>query len=187
MRQSILFAFAALSLAACKEDSAMLPQPVEMSAEAVGFYCQMDLLTHDGPKGQIHLSGLPEPIFFSQVKDTIAYLHMPEQSHDVLVAFVQDMSNAQSWAKPGAWIAAHEALYVTGSDQMGGMGAPEFVPFSQEAAANAFIAKHGGTLQRYDEIGTADVLTVAASEPHSEDHSDIAKRLDALAPSDRSN
>jgi len=187
MRPIFLIALAPLLLSACKEDTAALPDPVEMSAEAVGFYCQMDLLTHDGPKGQIHLSGAPAPIFFSQVRDTIAYLHMPEQNYSVIVAFVQDMSNAQSWAQPGAWIAVDKALYVTGSDQMGGMGAPEFVPFSDEAAATAFIARHGGTLQRFDQITSQDVLTTPAPEPGSENPSDIANRLRALAPATRTN
>jgi len=187
MRQCLLIALAALSLSACKEDSAAMPQPVEMSAEAVGYYCQMDLLNHDGPKGQIHLAGLPAPIFFSQVRDTIAYLHMPEQNHAVQVAYVQDMANAESWAKPGAWIAADKALYVTGSDQMGGMNAPEFVPFSEEAAAVAFIASHGGALLRFDEIRPQDALADASPEPAAAVQSDIANRLRALAPADRSN
>lgn len=185
MKHSIMIALALLTLTACKEKSATLPQPVEMSAEAVGFYCQMDLLEHEGPKGQIHLTGLPEPLFFSQARDTIAYLHMPEQNHAVQVAYVQDMANAKSWAEPGAWIAADKAIYVAGSDQMGGMGAPEFVPFSTEAAAAGFIASHGGTLLRFDQITPRDVLTGADPKPTDADQSDIANRLRALAPADR--
>lgn len=182
MKPRFLIALMALSLSACREDEAALPLPVELTAEAVGYYCQMDLLTHDGPKGQVHLSGMPAPLFFSQVKDTIAYLHMPEQSHAVEVAYVQDMSDAQSWAQPGTWIAVDAAVYVAGSDRMGGMGAPEFVPFSNEAAATAFIAEHGGAMLRYDEITAQDVLTVAAPVSGSDDQSDITERLRALSP-----
>jgi copper chaperone NosL len=185
MRPGHLIALTILLLSACKEDSAALPPPVAISAEAVGFYCQMDLLTHEGPKGQIHLAGLPAPIFFSQVRDTLAYLHMPEQSHAVEVAYVQDMANAQSWAKPGAWIAADTAIYVAGSDQMGGMGAPEFVPFSDATAAAAFIAVHGGALLRFDQIRPQDVLAPETAKPEATDQSDIATRLRALAPADR--
>ncbi|MEB8387057.1 nitrous oxide reductase accessory protein NosL [Rhodobacteraceae bacterium KMM 6894] len=187
MKQSILIALAVLMLSACKEEKSALPQAVEMSAEAVGFYCQMDLLEHDGPKGQIHLAGLPEPIFFSQARDTIAYLHMPEQNHAVQVAYVQDMANAKSWAEPGAWIAVDEAIYVAGSDQMGGMGAPEFVPFSTEAAAAGFITRHGGTLLHFDQITPQDVLAGENPEPLAANQSDIAKRLRALAPANRTN
>jgi len=177
----------ALSLSACKEEHADLPAAIEMSAEAVGFYCQMDLLNHDGPKGQIHLAGMPAPIFFSQVKDTIAYLHMPEQSHAVQVAYVQDMADARSWAQPGPWIMAKDALYVIGSDKMGGMDAPEFVPFSDETAAAAFIAEHGGTLVQFNDITAADTLTAPEPDPKAEPQSDIAQRLHALSSADRSN
>jgi len=187
MMRSILIALAVLSLSACKTETAALPQPVEMSAEAVGYYCQMDLLEHDGPKGQIHLAGLLAPIFFSQVRDTIAYLHMPEQSHAVEVAYVQDMADAESWAKPGAWIAVDKAIYVVGSDQMGGMEAPEFVPFSSEAAAVAFTKRHGGALLRFEDITAQDVLAAASVEPAPSNQSDIANRLRALAPKDRTN
>ncbi|MFT6649510.1 nitrous oxide reductase accessory protein NosL [Pseudophaeobacter arcticus] len=187
MKPGILIALAALLLSACKEDETALPLPIEMTAEAVGYYCQMDLLNHEGPKGQIHLAGMAAPIFLSQVRDTIAYLHMPEQSHAVQATYVQDMANAESWAKPGSWIAANKALYVVGSDQMGGMGAPEFVPFSDEAAAANFIANHGGALLRFDEIKPQDVLSGAAPELAAADQSDIANRLRALAPADRTN
>ncbi|MDF1856043.1 nitrous oxide reductase accessory protein NosL [Pseudooceanicola sp.] len=187
LRSGLLIAVTTLLLAGCKEDSVSLPQPVDMSAEAVGFYCQMDLLNHDGPKGQIHLSGLQAPIFFSQVRDTIAYLNMPEQSHAVLVAYVQDMSGDVSWARPGGWIAADSAIYVTGSAMMGGMDAPEFVPFSDPVAAAAFAQTHGGVLRRFDELGSQEAAIGAVATPGPEDDSNIADRLRALAPADRTN
>lgn len=165
-------------LVGCKEELAETPAPVDLTAEAVGYYCQMELLEHVGPKGQIHLEGMPEPIFFSQVRDAIAYLHMPEQSHAVRATYVQDMTGA-SWAKPGAWIAADQAIYVIGSDRVGGMGAPEFVPFSDEAAALDFAALRGGEVQRFEQIASEDVLAPVESE-HMPDTHDMASRLDAL-------
>lgn len=181
MRAILLLTFAALALAACKEDEAVnLPEPVELSTEAVGYYCQMDLLEHAGPKGQIHLAGMPAPIFFSQVRDAIAYLHMPEQSHAVLATYVQDMAGAASWERPAGWIAVAEAVYVVGSDRMGGMGAPEFVPFSDIAGAEAFMAGHGGAIRRFDEITAADVLTTD-TPPTDTAEGDMAERLRALS------
>ncbi|MDF0602431.1 nitrous oxide reductase accessory protein NosL [Psychromarinibacter sp. C21-152] len=180
MTRLLLLTLSALALAACKEDIAELPAPVELTAGAVGHYCQMDLLTHDGPKGQIHLDGMAAPLFFSQVKDAIAYLHMPEQAHAVVATYVQDMAGADSWAEPAGWVEVSEAVYVIGSDRMGGMGAPEFVPFSDEAAARAFVVDHGGALRRFDEIAAADVLNTAPPEPHATD-TDIAARLGALS------
>lgn len=183
----ILALLALLALAACKEDTAALPPPVDLTAEAVGYYCQMDLLDHDGPKGQIHLDGMPAPIFFSQVRDTLAYLHMPEQSHAVRAVYVQDMTGA-TWDRPGPWIAADRAVYVAGSDRMGGMDAPEFVPFSDEAAARAFSDIHGGTLRPYADITAGELLATEPPAPGpAPDASDIAARLGALAQPDRSN
>ncbi|MBV7378913.1 nitrous oxide reductase accessory protein NosL [Maritimibacter dapengensis] len=167
-----------LILAACKEDVAAVPEPVEMTEEALGYYCQMALVEHDGPKGQAHLEGMPAPIFFSQVRDVIAYLHMPEQSHAVAIAYVQDMTNA-TWEAPGAWMPAREALYVAGSDAIGGMGASEFVPFSDKESAEAFVHDHGGRIVAFADIRTEDVLGDAAPAENS-DSDDINARLEAL-------
>ena len=185
MRWMILVALSTLAVSACKKEQAAAPIPVDLSAEAVGYYCQMDLLEHDGPKGQIHLQGMPAPIFFSQVRDAIAYLHMPEQSHAVTATYVQDMAGAESWGKPAGWIAATDAFYVIGSDVMGGMGAPEFVPFSDPARAEDFIADHGGELRRFDDIAAPDVLQTEA--PQTASTSDMASRLKALTGKTGSN
>lgn len=174
----ILFALTLFLVAACKEELAERPGPVPLTAEAVGYYCQMNLLEHEGPKGQIHLDGMPAPIFFSQVRDTLTYLNMPEQNYAVRATYVQDMAHADSWASPGAWIVAEEALYVVGSDRKGGMGAPEFVPFSDAASAQTFATQHGGSVRRFDQIGAADLAPPEASHPPHDD--DIAARLKAL-------
>lgn len=169
---------ACLVLAACKEELADRPQPVALTGESVGHYCQMELLDHAGPKGQIHLDGMPAPLFFSQVKDAIAYLHMPEQSHAVRAIYVQDMGGTATWEAPGGWIVAEDAIYVVGSDRMGGMGAPEFVPFSTAEDAKAFAQMHGGELRDFDRIGVADTLAPVSVETENDD--DVAARLHAL-------
>lgn len=169
-----------LLIAACREDTVQVPAAVDMTEDALGFYCQMELAEHDGPKGQAHLDGMPAPIFFSQVRDVIAYLHMPEQSHAVQAAYVQDMSGAD-WSAPGDWMRVEDALYVAGSDAVGGMGAAEFVPFSDRAAADAFVSRHGGQVLAYGEIRTGDVLGAApAAGETAPDSSDISARLKAL-------
>lgn len=175
-----LFLFSLLALASCKEDAANLPAPVDLTEEALGYYCQMALVEHDGPKGQAHLDGIPAPVFFSQVRDVIAYLHMPEQSHAVKVAYVQDMTNAD-WAVPGDWIEVQEALYVAGSDAVGGMGAAEFVPFSDPIAAEAFARDHGGRVLSFADIRAEDVLGGKAPEAEAApDTDDINARLKGL-------
>lgn len=184
--KALLVLCVGLALAGCREDDTALPAPVDLSVEAVGYYCQMDLLNHAGPKGQIHLDGMPAPIFFSQVRDAIAYLHMPEQSHAVRATYVQDMAGAASWDRPARWIGVTEAVYVVGSDRMGGMDAPEYVPFSDRAEAQKFITRHGGSLRRFQDFTAAEVL--ASDAPKQEDRpNDMSLRLKALSGEDRSN
>ena len=172
--------FASMSLGGCKGDRIAGPAPVEMTPEAVGFYCQMNLLEHDGPKAQVHLEGMPAPLFFSQVRDAIAYLNMPEQSHAVVATYVQDMSGAR-WEAPGAWVEVSTPVYVIGSDARGGMEAPEFVPFTDTVAAEAFVREHGGRIEAFDGITAEDALTNAPGETGDEQVSDIGARLDALS------
>lgn len=187
MRGPGILICALLALAACREDQAALPGPVAITAESAGYYCQMGLLEHVGPKGQIHLDGLEAPIFFSQVRDVIAYLHMPEQSHAVLVSYVQDMSGA-TWAEPGPWIPAEQAYYVIGSDMSGGMEAPEFVPFSDPDAARAFVVEHGGRMRSFADITAREALAPAVSGPGAlsdPDGEDMSARLRALDSKER--
>ena len=173
-----------LALAACKEEVAQDVTPVGLSPDAVGHYCQMTLLEHDGPKAQAHLAGLPgAPLFFSQVRDVVAYLRMPEQSHEVVAVWVNDMGAAgASWDAPGAqnWINAQDALFVVGADVVGGMGAPELVPFSDRTAAQGFAAIHGGAVMALDEIPDAAVLA-PVDLVHDTDDSAFQDRLRALS------
>lgn len=175
-----------LGLAACREEVAQDTTPVEMTAETLGHFCQMNLLDHPGPKAQVHLEGMPgTPLFFSQVRDAIAYARLPEQSHPILAIQVNDMgAPGATWADPGQgnWIDAEDAFFVLGSAREGGMGAPEAVPFGTEDAARVFAANEGGTVMRLPEI--PDRLVLAPAEPGSAgtaDDADFENRLRALS------
>ncbi len=150
-------------LAACNEDIAQaeLPVAIPMTAEAVGHYCQMDILEHDGPKAQVHLAHLREPLWFSQVRDGIAYLKSPEQDGEVRILYVNDMGTAKSWSEPGeaSWIDATEAYFVVGSNAIGGMGAPEIVPFARLEKAQDFASSRGGAIKRLGDVSADDVLS----------------------------
>ena len=156
MRPTLLLAMAlplTLALAACKDD-AVVPEPLVMTDEALGFYCQMYLTDHAGPKGQVFLDGYAQPVWFSQVADVAAYRGDPERPASIAAIYVSDMGAAESWAVPGPanWIDAAAAHYVVGSNQAGGMGLPEAIPFGTEAAAAAFAAEHGGKVVGWDEV-----------------------------------
>lgn len=180
MKRALLFA---LLLAACREEVAQNTDPLALLPETVGHFCQMHLLEHEGPKGQVHLEGLPGmPLFFSQVSDLVVYLRLPEQSHKVLALYVSDMGAAgATWADPGAtnWIDARSAHYVVGAAVEGGMGAPEVVPFAKAATAQAFAAERGGAVMRLNDIPDRAVTAPVSAAAQGED--DYARRLKALS------
>ncbi len=145
---------ALIALAACKEEARVAPDPVPMTQEALGYFCQMNIADHGGPKGQIHLAGHLQPLFFAQARDVVAYLKTPEREAEIVAVYVSDMGAAPSWRHPGDsnWIPADQATYVVGADVAGGMGAPEIVPFANAQAANDFIATYGGSQMSLDQI-----------------------------------
>ncbi len=165
MRAVKVFAllFAAASLAACQPGggTGQVPGPTTLSEEAAGHYCQMIILDHEGPKAQAHLAGFEAPLWFSQVRDGLAYLKSPEQSARLVVMYVNDMGNAQSWSNPGVdnWINVEDAFFVVGSDAVGGMGVQEIVPFSDQQKAQAFARERGGEVVRLSDISAESVLS----------------------------
>lgn len=163
MKIAAIVLLSALATAGCREDVAklVLPEPIALTEEAAGHYCQMVILEHQGPKAQVHLAGYSAPLWFSQVRDGLVYLKSPEQSAEILVLYVNDMGVAASWTEPGEdnWIPATEAHFVVGSDATGGMGAPEIVPFSEPQKASRFAANHGGTVMQLHDIPAEAVLS----------------------------
>lgn len=137
------------------------PDPVSMTAEAVGHYCQMNVLEHEGPKAQIHISGLSEPLWFSQVRDAVVFTRLPEETSPVAAIYVSDMGRADSWADPGPenWIDSDLAYFVIESRQAGGMGAPEVIPFGDRNDAETFTRRNGGRVVRFAEIPEDYVLS----------------------------
>lgn len=143
-----------------QQEEAAMPEPFALTDDAIGRYCGMNVLEHDGPKGQIILSRIPEPIWFSSARDVVAFTHMPDEPKTVAAIYVSDMGAAESWENPGTdnWIDARQAFYVIGSSLRGGMGAAETVPFSTEEAAQDFTSRHGGQIVRFDKIPVSYVL-----------------------------
>jgi copper chaperone NosL len=181
-----LFILGLTLLAGCQQKTAQDTTPQDMTAETLGHYCQMNLLEHPGPKGQVFLEGMPAPLFFSQVRDVIAYMRGPEQMAPIVAVYVNDMgAPGATWDHPGDgnWIAVDKAIYVVGSTRQGGMGAPETVPFSSTEKAQSFARAEGGRVLALDEITDDMVLTPVETEPKSDagnDDADFQERLRAL-------
>lgn len=145
---------ALVALTACKEDIVVAPAATPLTEEALSYFCQMNIAEHGGPKGQIHLAGHAQPLFFAQVRDLVAYLKSPEREAEITAIYVSDMGVAPSWDQPGTdnWTAAETAFFVVGAGVAGGMGAPEIVPFATQQAADDFIATFGGRAMSMKQI-----------------------------------
>lgn len=173
MKPSVLCAVlgAALFLASCnKQDEVVAPPPFALTEDAMGRYCGMNVLEHPGPKGQIILQQVPEAIWFSSARDTLAFTMLPEEPRDIAAIYVSDMGKAPNWEEPGAenWIDAKTAFFVIGSSRRGGMGTEEAVPFSSEADARAFAGTHGGRVVRFEEM-PHDYILGSGAEASPED------------------
>jgi copper chaperone NosL len=173
---AIVAVLAAVCMAGCDRDTALsgaAPAAVALHAEATGHYCGMLLSAHEGPKGQIHLASRTQPVWFSSVRDTIAFTRLPEEPRDIAAVYVSDMARSQYYEQPdpNAWVEARAAWFVVESEMRGGMGAPEAVPFSDAQAAEAFRARHGGRVVKLADIpdsyvlGPVDLGTGAAAKP----------------------
>jgi copper chaperone NosL len=149
-----------LAFAGCQKETAKLPQPQKMTADAIGHYCGMNLLEHPGPKGQIFAASLIEPVWFSSVRDTIAFTMLPDEPKDIQAIYVSDMGKAPSWDRPGAdnWVEARKAFFVIGSRLKGGMGGDEAVPFSDRGAAKKFMTENGGRIVTFEQVPRDYVL-----------------------------
>lgn len=155
MRFSIPFLAAALLLAACSEEEVFeKPEPQTLTREAVGYFCGMIVADHEGPKGQVILQNRTGALWFSSVRDTLAFTRLPEEIDPVAAIYVSDVSRAVSWEHPGAeaWVEIHDAVYVVGSTRKGGMGAPEIAPFSERSDAKLFVEQFGGEILTLSEV-----------------------------------
>lgn len=150
----------ALQCGACGDrQPAAIPAPQELSRDAVGYFCGMTVLEHQGPKGQVFLTDREQPLWFTSVRDTFAFTRLPGEPKNIAAIYVTDVGRA-SWdmPEPGTWIDAYTAYYVLGSDRVGGMQTPELVPFADRQDAERFIKRHGGTVVAFEAIPRDSVL-----------------------------
>lgn len=164
----ILAATLLLLLAGCHDDgrNAPVPPPQAITESAVAQFCGMNLTEHAGPKGQIFLRGDSKPLWFSSVRDAVAWTMLPEMPKNIAVIYVTDMARTTEWKHPlhGPWVDARKAVFVIGSSRKGGMGANEAVPFSDPAAARNFAKAYGGRIVNFAQIPQSYVLGSAGEQ-----------------------
>lgn len=180
---------AATLLAACggsQGDAAAPPPPQALTADAVGHYCGMNLDEHIGPKGQILLRDRALPVWFSTIREVFAYTLLPEEPKTILAIYVQDMGQADSSGNPpsDAWISARDAYFVIEGRAVGGMGAPDALPFTHRDDALAFTERHGGRIVTFQEMPEdyplrAGTLTPTRAGASSADSSSVGSSSEA--------
>jgi len=114
-----------------------IPVAAELGADAIGYYCNMTVADHPGPKGQAFVAGKDAPLWFSSVRDTLAFTRLPGEPKNIAALYVNDM---------------------------GRMGAPEVVPFAEREAAGAFAARHGGTVLDFSSVPDDAVIGAVVAE-----------------------
>ncbi len=162
-----------VALAACNDEQAAAPKPQELNRDCIGYYCNMFVADHPGPKAHIYLRGELEPVWFTSVRDAIAYTMLPEEPRSIMVVYVTDMAKASNWEKPGnnTWMEAKDAWYVIGSSKRGGMGAAEAVPFSDKTSAKKFTEEFGGLVVEYEGVKPNYIFgDVDAQQANTRDH-----------------
>ncbi len=129
--------------------------PLEPADDTVCVLDGMALKDAAGPKAQIHYTE-GKPDFFCDLVELFDAVRTPESKRAIAAVFVQDIGKA-NWDHPqGIWIDARTALYVVGSRKLGSMG-PTFGAFADARDAEAFAAREGGKVLRFDQI-TADMV-----------------------------
>ena len=157
----------ALVLSACESASrGEKPPPRELTGDETGYFCDMLVRSHHGPKGQIFIASRAEPLWFTSVRDTLAFTRLPDEPRTIHAIYVTDVGRA-SWDRPepGAWVDAEDAWNVVGSNGTGGMGAAEVVPFKDRAQAREFATRHGGVVTDLESVPTDQLLGTVGPPP----------------------
>ncbi len=160
------------ALAGCNDKAVKTPPPQELTREGIGYYCNMIVYDHKGPKGQIFVRDVAEPIWFSSVRDGVAFTMLPGEPRNILAFYVNDMAKVTNWdqPEPGTWMHAVEAYFVIGSTKRGGMGALEAVPFSIKEKAKEFVARYGGRIVKFTDLPQDYIF--AEAQPEQQDMRD---------------
>ncbi|MEQ4618908.1 MAG: nitrous oxide reductase accessory protein NosL [Corticimicrobacter sp.] len=147
---------ALVGLVACGGEEATkdVPPPHAVTEDAVGYFCSMNLLEHSGPKGQVLVPGEDRPVWFSTVRQTVAYTMLPESPRVLSAVYVSDLSQVEDWRRvdPDAWVEARSAWFVVESTATGGMGGEDPMPFSDRASAEKFAQQHGGRVLAFNDL-----------------------------------
>ncbi|MFC6953267.1 nitrous oxide reductase accessory protein NosL [Halorubellus litoreus] len=147
------------------------PAAVAISDVAACDECGMVISKHPGPNAEIYWAdvepeGRDAPFWFDSLKQCFFphYFEGRDAGRSLDAAYVTDYSAVEysvNTREGASYITSHTSAdsmadatslsYVVESDVEGAMG-PDFVPFGDDADAEAFAAEHGGSVVAFDEI-----------------------------------
>jgi copper chaperone NosL len=145
--KKILLIVAILLLVACSgtSDKVQKPSPIKLGDDEIGYYMQMIVADHAGPKAQLWLSDQRKPLWFVDVRDAILFKRTPEEADNITAIYAHDMAKNPDYHNvKDVWVDIENAFFVIESARKGGMGMPETIPFSDLASAEKFATEHGG-------------------------------------------
>ncbi len=148
------FLFIPVYLLICS--SPLFASPIEkVAANERCPVCGMFVAKYDAWITMTHDKNTGRTFFFDGVKDMMAFYFEPESYGGGKTVGSADMRVKDYYSLE--WIAAREAYYVIGSDIYGPMG-HEFIPFSSQKAAEAFLNDHHGKrIVKFSDI-TSDLV-----------------------------
>lgn len=152
---------AAVLLACSEQESPEKPTPASLTREETGYFCGMIVEDHAGPKSQIFVAGMDKPLWFTTVRDGIAFTLLPEETRAVTIFYVTTMDSGE-WQHPELgsdnWLEADRAWFVVESSKRGSMGAAEAIPFAAKSEAERFINQYGGRMVLLGDIPQSYIL-----------------------------
>ena len=136
-------------LISCSSDPVVIqkPDPIKLGRDDVGYYMQMIVADHAGPKAQLWLSDQNKPLWFVDVRDAILFKRTPEEADNISIIYAHDMAKNPDYNNvKDIWLDIEQAIFVIDSRRKGGMGMPEAIPFSDKHSAQDFVSEHGGKI-----------------------------------------
>ena len=147
--KKLILLLSIILLASCGGDDTPKekPKPIALTPDDVGYYMQMIVADHAGPKAQLWLDDKSKPIWFVDVRDAINFTRTPEEADNISVIYAHDMAKNPDYRNvKDIWVELDKAVFVIKSRKKGGMGMPETIPFSDKTIAEEFIKANGGEL-----------------------------------------
>ena len=79
MKRILALAVISFALAACdqEQENVTQPPPHDLTPDAIGYFCGMNVQEHPGPKGQIILASRSDPVWFSSARDALGFTLLP--------------------------------------------------------------------------------------------------------------